>query len=626
MEALFLRVFNMSVATSVVILAVLLARFLLRKAPKKWSYLLWAVVAFRLLCPFTGQSVLSLFTLPPLRPAVEDPAWYLDKVTTMDFIPNSTPSAVPIEGPAPQPGPQLNVTMILAALWLVGVAALLLYSIYQEIKLRRLLSTATRLEQNIYQSEVVRSPFVLGIRHPIIYIPYDLKGRTLDYVLAHERYHLRRHDHLVRRLALIPLAVHWFNPLVWLAFSLMGKDMELSCDEAVLELTCTERAGYSDALLYFASKQDKRAFASAPLSFGETGVKTRIKNALNWSYPKAWVSVLAALLCLVLLVTSINNPSTDLIQTNGILTRAERTEAGEQVLFLDCGKQKDRAVLVDQTALFDSKIPELVSLEDFEARPVLGVDISVSYQRFGESVTMQDGRTQKVYRGLFFHILEADTGKRLSLSDGTQVELYLHKDFDVYRLPDGTELFAIRRESSDSILGLSPQVQDKIGLYFRTHTPLDIQQCLEEAYQDYRTAAPGTFRSHTETQGFYEVAALASGVVYCSDPNFRTTLPFHRETGELLAMDALFTCPIQEVASLILDLDAPRRDTSEGLPTQEQLEAAFRPEYLQICPDRIGLNYPAEAIPGFTSVFSTDLVPITPELAAMFQPWACPVK
>lgn len=628
MEALFLRILNMSAAASVVILAVLLARLLLRKAPKKWSYALWAVVAFRLICPFSVSSTLSLFAVAPLRPPTEYSTWYRENITTMDFISEPGFSGTSVRNPTPSSGPHLNVTMILTALWLAGVVALLAYSIYQEIRLRRLLSTATRLEQNIYQSEAVRSPFVLGIRHPIIYIPYDLKGRALDYVLAHERHHLRRHDHLIRRLALVLLAVHWFNPLVWLAFYLMGKDMELSCDEGVLEFTCTERAGYSDALLYFATKQNNRDFAAAPLSFGETAVKTRIKNALGWNSPKVWVSALAAGLCLVLIMSAASNPGTQrLTHDFGTLTGVELTESGEQVLFFDCGEKKERAVLVDDLTHLTSSIPELISSDDFQVQPPVNVGISLSYRRLGQQVTMQDGRSQRIYPGVSLEIVEADTGKRFSLSDGTQVELWFHKDFDVYRLSDGTELLGIQRSPSAPVSELSPQVQDKIGLFFRTHTSLNIPQLLEDAYQDYRTAAPGTFRWHTENQGFYEVHALASHVAYCSDSISGTVFPFHRETGELLAIEDLFTCPIQEVVSLILDLDDPWKNSHSDPPTREQLEDAFHPEYLKIYPgQKVCLEYPGLAIPGRQSVFSTDLVPITPELAAMFQPWALPTE
>lgn len=318
MERLFFTVLRMSLEGSIVILAVLLARLLLQKAPKKYSYFLWAVVGLRLICPFHIESAFSLFRLPGLRQM------------------NAAPAAVPpMEAPGPAPVlPQTNLNMgaavpaqpvqvpstvqptfewslaaVLAAFWLAGTIGFVLYSVFSEVRLRKRLATATKLQDHVFQSENVRSPFVLGVLRPRIYMPYGLEEEAQRCVLAHEQTHLRRGDPLFRRIAFLILAVHWFNPLCWLAFQKMGMDMELSCDEAVLKAGTVSAKNYSLTLLAFAA--NRRSFAAAPLSFGETGVKKRIKNALGWKKPGAVLTALALILSCGISVACAADPQTE---------------------------------------------------------------------------------------------------------------------------------------------------------------------------------------------------------------------------------------------------------------------------------------------------------------------------
>lgn len=315
MASVLRSVFEMSLTASAVILAVLLARLLLRKAPRKYSYALWAAAAFRLVCPVSFRAAFSLFSLtrrvegaglsqlsPGLPPA--------------DFAGTAAPpadSAVTVLPPAvtdPSVGTQVSAGLsamdVLAVLWLAGIAALLIYAVVSYVLLRRRMSTAVRLEGNVWQSERVRSPFVLGVLKPRIYLPYGLTGEQTRYVLAHERYHLKRLDHAVRPLAFLILTVHWFNPLVWAAFLLMGRDMEMSCDEAVLAREEDAGRAYSATLLSFAA--NRRFPSPSPLAFGEGSVKTRIKNALNWRRPRLWVTAAAIVLCIAVLAACTADP------------------------------------------------------------------------------------------------------------------------------------------------------------------------------------------------------------------------------------------------------------------------------------------------------------------------------
>ena len=312
MEAVFLKVLNMSLSASAVILVILALRLLLRRAPKKWAYALWSAAAFRLCCPWSFEAAFSVFSLQSARRVVGSASL---PATELEYIPPDigmmaeprvnlvTPGlseAVSATLPAATPQASANPLQIWicigAVVWCAGMAALLLYSIVSYARLRRRVDGAVLLEGNVYETDRVRAPFILGLIRPRIYLPLGLEGEALDYVLAHERYHIRRRDYLVKAFAFALLTLHWLNPLVWLAFRLMGKDMEMSCDEQVLGARENIRKAYSSTLLSFATGE--RFPAASPLAFGETGVKTRIKNALRWKKPKAWVTIAAAAVCL----------------------------------------------------------------------------------------------------------------------------------------------------------------------------------------------------------------------------------------------------------------------------------------------------------------------------------------
>jgi len=321
MEAAFLRILNMSITASYVILAVVLMRLLLKRAPKKYAYLLWGVVAFRLVCPVSFQSIFSLFSLRPFDMSRAQSASH----AALEYIPgdiafSSQPritvgipaanaflsDSLPAATPAYSVNPLQVILTIGTILWCIGMLTMVVYGILSYGKIRHRMATAIRLEGNVYESDRVQSPFILGFFRPNIYIPFGLDEDTKRYVLTHENHHIRRLDHIIKPFAFLLLTVHWFNPLCWLAFFLMGKDMEMSCDEKVLGKEENIRKAYSTSLLSFAS--NRRFPSPSPLAFGETGVKSRIKNALSWRQPKVWITVLAAVLCLAVVVACAANP------------------------------------------------------------------------------------------------------------------------------------------------------------------------------------------------------------------------------------------------------------------------------------------------------------------------------
>ena len=314
-------VFNMSVTASVAILFVLLARLLLKRVPKIFSYALWAVVLFRLLCPVsitTGFSLLGLFDAPVTETTPH--------TTAMEYIPQDvvhTP-APEVKLPVPDANQSVNEALpqgdeqtaadpleapvaLATLVWLAGIGVLAVYSVVSLLRLRRKLIGALPLRENIYLADYIESPFVMGILRPKIYLPSSLSEQEQGYIILHEQHHIRRGDHIIKALAFLALCVHWFNPLVWVAFVLSAKDMEMSCDEAVVKKLGEEiRADYSASLLSLAT--GRRIIAGTPLAFGEGDTKGRIKNLLNWKRPKAWITVLAAVVCVVVAAACAGNP------------------------------------------------------------------------------------------------------------------------------------------------------------------------------------------------------------------------------------------------------------------------------------------------------------------------------
>ena len=314
-------VFNMSVTASVVIVFVLLARLLLKKAPKIFSYALWAVVLFRLLCPVsitTDFSLLGLFDAPVTETT--------NHTTAVEYIPQDIVHTPAPEVKLPVPGvnqsvnetlPQgdeqtaadpMEAPVALATLvWLAGIGVLADYSVVSLIRLRRKLVGAVPLRENIYLADYIESPFVMGILRPKIYLPSALSTQEQGYIILHERHHIRRGDHIIKALAFFALCVHWFNPLVWVAFVLSAKDMEMSCDEAVVKKLGEEiRADYSASLLSLAT--GRRIIAGTPLAFGEGDTKSRIRNLLSWKQPKLWITVTAAVVCVAVVAACAANP------------------------------------------------------------------------------------------------------------------------------------------------------------------------------------------------------------------------------------------------------------------------------------------------------------------------------
>lgn len=327
MDDVFLKLVNLSISASWLILAVLVLRVVLKKAPKWVMPLLWGVVALRLVCLFSIESALSLIPSAETIPSeivteTREPVLY--EQATLDIVTNPTlPSAaeVPVGVSRQQAQVDFNIYSIL---WLAGMAALLVHALVSAGRLKRKLATAILLRDNIYESEFVDSPFVFGVVKPNIYLPMHMDEGTAAYVIAHERAHLARRDHWWKVLGYLVLALHWFNPLVWVAYILFCRDIELACDEKVVKgLDGAARADYSQALLSCAAP--KRAVAACPLAFGEGNIKTRVKSALHYKKPAFWVAAAAVLAVVIVAVCFLTNPRSE----RGSLVWAQKLNAAD---------------------------------------------------------------------------------------------------------------------------------------------------------------------------------------------------------------------------------------------------------------------------------------------------------
>lgn len=316
MSDIFLRIVGLSWQAGVLALVVMAARLVLRRAPKWAICMLWALVAVRLVLPFSLQSPVSLqaeqspvtaalYELPQTRTAAADVS-VLPAAPT-EPLPATTPAEPVTAQPAVQAARPVVTLELLAAVWLAGVVMMLTYMLASYLRIYHRVRTAVRLEDNVYRCGQWGTPFVLGLFRPRIYVPEGMDGADLPQVLAHERCHIRRGDHAVKPLAFLLLAVHWFNPVLWAAYILLGRDMENACDERVLRgLDAPGRAAYSRALVSCAVRE--RPAAVCPLAFGETAVKERVKNALSYKKPAIWAAVLLAIAAAIIAVCFLTSP------------------------------------------------------------------------------------------------------------------------------------------------------------------------------------------------------------------------------------------------------------------------------------------------------------------------------
>lgn len=357
MDAVFVKLLNMSIATGWLIMAVIILRLVFRKAPKWIRGILWAIVAVRLVCPFTIESSFSL--IPNAETVSSDVIRYSQKPVInsgVSYI-NNTLNPVISESLAPAPGAcanPLQIWMLIASvIWIIGIAVMLGYALMSFLRIHGRVREAVRLQDNIWLCDAVKSPFILGVFRPQIYISSAVDDEQLKYILAHEQAHLKRRDHWWQLFGYLLLAVYWFNPLMWAAYILLCRDIELACDEKVIKnMNMDSKKAYSNALVD--SSVSKRMIMACPLAFGEIGVKARVKSVLNYRKPAFWIVIMAMSACVVAAVCFLTNPRKDAFDIKIVIPAC----SGQTVHYSDeeISPNRSRVTLSSGKGLGDTKV------------------------------------------------------------------------------------------------------------------------------------------------------------------------------------------------------------------------------------------------------------------------------
>ena len=368
MNQAFVTVLNSSFSASIVVIAVLALKLCMKKAPRWISAALWLFVAARLVFPFALESELSIIPTQKLFSTtyVSDSTITMQTGLTAQYNPLHRPvSTVSITGNT------FDIYEVLALVWLIGLAVMVIYGFVSYILLYRKVSTAIPLMDNVYQSEYVKSPFVLGFIRPKIYVPFNMDENTLGYVLAHENAHIKRKDHITKPLAYMLLSVHWFNPLIWLSYCLLCRDIEVACDEKVIkDLSLAGRKCYALALLN--CKVKNATMAVCPVAFGEVSVSSRIKKTLKYKKPAMWIVGLAVAVC---------------VMVSGCLLTSPKAEVG----FI----QEDIAVITDTPCSTDPAESEPTTTAAIETEALVLTEpvteaVTESYEEYYEEYYYED--------------------------------------------------------------------------------------------------------------------------------------------------------------------------------------------------------------------------------------------
>ena len=374
MAAVFLKLLNLSISASWLVLAVLVLRLVSKRSPKWVNVLLWGIVALRLVLPFSIESALSLIpsaeTVSPAAVQFAPAPTITSGVSVIDNAVNPSLSEHFSAVPTASVNPLYVWTEIAGWVWLIGLGAMLLYALVSYLRLRRRVSVSLCVRENIYLCDAISSPFILGVVKPRIYLPSGLDEVQRQNVLSHERAHLARRDHWWKPLGFALLAVYWFNPVLWLAYTLLCRDIELACDERVIR-TMDESAVKTYSTVLLACSMPRKAVITCPLAFGEVGVKERVRNALRYKKPAFWVVAASVTVCVVVAVCFLTDPPTD-------------TDAAGLV-----GFHREQVTYADVTDASDAR-PSNIQLTAEETDAVYALLDALQYKRLGVASAMED--------------------------------------------------------------------------------------------------------------------------------------------------------------------------------------------------------------------------------------------
>ena len=374
MAAVFLKLLNLSISASWLVLAVLVLRLISKRSPKWVNVLLWGIVALRLVLPFSIESALSLIpsaeTVSPAAVQFDPAPTITSGVSIIDNAVNPSLSEHFAAVPTASVNPLYVWAYLAGWVWLIGLGAMLLYALVSYLRLRRRVSVSLPIQNHIYLCDAISSPFILGVVKPRIYLPSGLDEVQRQNVLAHEQAHLARRDHWWKPLGFALLAVYWFTPVLWLAYTLLCRDIELACDERVIR-TMDESAVKTYSTVLLACSMPRKAVITCPLAFGEVGVKERVRNALHYKKPAFWVVAASVAVCVVVAVCFLTNPPTD-------------TDAAGLV-----GFRREQVTYADVTDASGAQ-PSNVQLTAEETDAVYALLDALQYKRLGAASAMQD--------------------------------------------------------------------------------------------------------------------------------------------------------------------------------------------------------------------------------------------
>ncbi|MBQ9793805.1 MAG: M56 family metallopeptidase, partial [Clostridia bacterium] len=388
MKEIFYEILNLSLSAAYLVPVVLVLRLVLKKAPRWTMCLLWGLVALRLVMPFSLESDVSLH--PGREPVTELQNQFAGETARPETPPVEMPPAelpeAPSVTPAPAPGEEIDLMEILGWVWLTGACAMALYGAVSYVRLKLKVRPSLQVEKRVFVCDGIGYPFLLGVLRPKVYLPSDLEEPHLSYVLAHEKAHVKRGDHLWKPLGFALLTIHWFNPLLWVAYLLLCRDIESACDEKVVrDMDNTQKDGYSRALLACSMQGafHRRWISACPVAFGETGVRSRIKSVLHYKKPAFWVLLIAILACVAVGVFFLTDPAEE--------------ESGIPIL------QNSHIIPLDDY------LPVELTTEDFP-----GVIFRVTKNHRLEIQSAGETKTLDVLREIFFFALADASGDGLA--------------------------------------------------------------------------------------------------------------------------------------------------------------------------------------------------------------------
>lgn len=419
MEAVFLKLLNMSITASWLVFAVFLLRILFQKAPKFVSMLLWALVGIRLVCPFSLKSVLSVIPNPEPVPSeiltAEHPV-----IQSGIPVVNETMNPVLSETFAPRAetgvSPLQSLAFVASVLWLCGISVLLLYTAVSYWRIRKSVREAALYQGNVWLCDRIDTPFILGVLRPRVFLPSDIEKADLPYVLAHEQAHLKRRDHLWKPLGFLLLTVYWFNPILWVAYILFCKDMELACDERVLRtLGAACKKPYSNALIN--CSVPRKRISACPLAFGETGVKERVRSVLNYKKPAFWLAAVAVVAVAVAALVFLTNPETENVQTLADFTQSSALfDNVETLKLVEQNGETTAPATQTQTILSDLQATEISVDPVSENRAqTKAAKLVLSYGDASEKALYFNDAYSEVWLedGIAYKVMDPDSAKRI---------------------------------------------------------------------------------------------------------------------------------------------------------------------------------------------------------------------